>query len=365
MRVKKIFLASSEELKEDRRAFELMLARLNQQWRGRDLAFDLIVWENFIDAMSREGLQREYNKAVQDSDIFVMLFFTKVGPYTLEEFNTAFADLATGQGPKIYTYFRNDYVLTGDIDEKVQSLLEFKARLKSLKHYPTYYRNTEDLQWQFSRQLEMLYGDERASEEITNATPQATIGETALILTHRQLFADGGAQVDGGRLKAAVMRASRQVRGAVFEMAVSVRRENWDADKLRMERCIPVFEALIQGDPKWHAPYGQLGYALKDKLTPEWERALELLTRAADLRGDRFSEGVYYSWCRAECMIQLDPRFRNERPAEATTKSAIIEMLRQARREIESMYDWQATLEHPTGYVVRTWLKINGSPRLG
>ena len=97
MRVKKIFLASSEELKEDRRAFELMLARLNQQWRQRDLTFDLVVWENFIDAMSRDGLQREYNKAVQDSDVFVMLFFTKVGPYTLEEFNTAFADLATGQ----------------------------------------------------------------------------------------------------------------------------------------------------------------------------------------------------------------------------------------------------------------------------
>jgi hypothetical protein len=365
MRVKKIFLASSEELKEDRRAFELMLARLNQQWRGRDLAFDLVVWENFIDAMTREGLQREYNKAVRDSDIFVMLFFTKVGPYTLEEFNTAFADLATGQGPKIYTYFRNDYVLTGDIDEKVQSLLEFKARLKSLKHYPTYYRNTEDLQWQFSRQLEMLYGDERAAEEITNATPQAKIGETALVLTHRQLFDDGGAQVDAARLKAAVMRASRQVRGAVFEMAVSVRRENWDADKLRMERCIPVFEALIQGDPKWHAPYGQLGYALKDKLPPEWERALELLTRAADLRGDRFSEGIYYSWCRAECMIQLDPRFKNDRPADAATKSAIIEMLRQARREIESMYDWQATLDHPSGDAVRSWLKINGSPRLG
>ena len=69
MRIKKIFLASSEELKDDRRAFELMLARLNQQWRQRELNFDLVVWENFIDAMSREGLQREYNKAVAESDV--------------------------------------------------------------------------------------------------------------------------------------------------------------------------------------------------------------------------------------------------------------------------------------------------------
>ena len=365
MRIKKIFLASSEELKDDRRAFELMLARLNQQWRQRELNFDLVVWENFIDAMSREGLQREYNEAVTESDVFVMLFFTKVGPYTLEEFNTAFADLAGGSGPKIYTYFRNDYVLTGDLDEKVQSLLDFKVRLKTLKHYPTYYRNTEDLQWQFSRQLELLFGNDSAAAEITNATPQSKIGEAALVLSYRQLFDDSGtARVDLGQLKAAVMRAGRQVKNAVFEMAVAVRRENWATDQLRMERCIPVFEALIQGDPKWHAPYGQLGYALKDKLAPEWERALELLNRAVDLRGDRFSEGLYYSWCRAECLIQLDPRFEHEKPAEPTTKAAIVEMLRQARREIQASFDWTGTLEHPTADVVRTWLRINGSPRL-
>ena len=101
------------------------------------------------------------------------------------------------------------------------------------------------------------------------------------------------------------------------------------------------------------------------RLAPEWERALELLTRAADLRGDRYTEGVYYSWCRAECLIQLDPRFTQERPADAATKAAIVEMLRQARREIQSLYDWQATLDHPSGDVVRTWLRINGSPRLG
>jgi hypothetical protein len=40
-------------------------------------------------------------------------------------------------------------------------------------------------------------------------------------------------------------------------------------------------------------------------------------------------------------------------------------MLGQARREIESSYDWTATFEHPTADVVQTWLEINGSPRLG
>src|SRR4051812_31500252 len=119
MAVKKIFLASSAELKDDRRAFEVMLSRLNTQWRSRDISFDLIVWENFIDAMSKEGLQKEYDKAARECDVFVMLFFTKVGPYTLEEFETTFAELANGNGPKIYTFFKNDSILTGDLDDSV------------------------------------------------------------------------------------------------------------------------------------------------------------------------------------------------------------------------------------------------------
>jgi len=86
MQIKKIFLASSAELKADREAFERMLARLNPQWRSRDITFDLVVWENFIDAMSSEGLQKEYDKAVQECDVFVMLFFTKVDYHKYQKY---------------------------------------------------------------------------------------------------------------------------------------------------------------------------------------------------------------------------------------------------------------------------------------
>jgi len=364
MQVKKIFLASSEELKDDRRSFELMLSRLNPQWRPRNLTFDLVVWENFIDAMSKEGLQKEYNKAVEDCDIFVMLFFTKVGRYTLEEFETAFTDLKGGTGPHLYTYFRNDFILTGDLDDHVKSLLDFKARLRELKHYPTYYRNAEDLQWQFSRQLELLYGgDGSSSAEITDSTPQSKIGETALLLGHRQLFGDNGAgNVDVARLNAAVLRASRQVRFALFNMAQDVRRENWALDKHRMERTIPVFEALERADPKWHAPIGNLGYALKDKFVPDWQRALDNLTRAVALRGDRVDEGPFYQYCRALCLVMLDPRFTARKAAEPTARGAVVEALRAARRELEA--NWDEIIANPDAADIRSWLELNGSPRL-
>jgi len=364
MLVKKVFLASSEELKDDRRSFELMLARLNPQWRQRDIAFDLVVWENFIDAMSKEGLQKEYNKAVEDCDVFVMLFFTKVGRFTLEEFETAFADLKAGTGPQIYTYFRNDFVLTGDLDDNIKSLLDFKVRLRALKHYPTYYRNTEDLQWQFSRQLELLYGgDGTPSAEITDSTPQSKIGETALVLCHRQLFGDNGSdKVDLNRLQAAVLRASRQVRYAIFNMAQDVRRQHWYADKHRMERTIPVFEALARADQKWHAPLGNLGYALKDKFVPDWQRALDSLTRAVELRGDHVDEGFFYQYSRALCLINLDANFHARKPADPATRGAVVEVLRHARRENDA--SWDEMIGNPDAADIRSWMELNGSPRL-
>lgn len=364
MEVKKIFLASSEELRLDREAFERMLARLNPQWRSRDITFDLVVWEHFIDAMSKEGLQKEYNKAVEDCDVFVLLFFTKVGRYTLEEFETAFADLATSTGPRIYTYFKNDSILTGDLNEGVKSLLEFKARLQELKHYPTYYRNTEDLLWQFSRQLELLYGGDAASSgDISDTTPQSKIGEMALVMSHRQMFGESGAEpVDQARLTNVLRRASRHVRTAILNLTQDLRRETWFADKHRMERTIPVFEALVAADPMWHAPLGNLGYALKDKYAPDLQRAFDSLTRAVQLRGERVAEGVFYQYSRALCRIQLDPNFPERRPATKATRDAVLEPLRQARRELDET--WDQVMEYPDSADIRTWLDVNGSPRL-
>ena len=98
--------------------------------------------------------------------------------------------LAGHRCQRIYTYFKNDFILTASIDDNIKSMLEFKQRLLTLNHhYVTQYRNTEDLQWQFSRQLEMLYGGDEASFDIGENTPQGKIDEVALVLGYRQLHA--------------------------------------------------------------------------------------------------------------------------------------------------------------------------------
>jgi hypothetical protein len=102
-----IFLASSSELKPEREAFETRVYRKGKLWRDQGITLDPVIWEDFVDAMSRTRSQDEYNKAICAADIFVLLVHTKVGKYSAEEFDVAHRQfMATGR-PLIYTYFKN------------------------------------------------------------------------------------------------------------------------------------------------------------------------------------------------------------------------------------------------------------------
>ncbi|MEM9276584.1 MAG: hypothetical protein AAGA80_27125, partial [Cyanobacteria bacterium P01_F01_bin.143] len=85
-RIIKIFLASSSELKGDREQFEILIGRENKEYIRKGIFLELVIWEDFLDAMSATRLQDEYNKTIAECDVFVSLFWTKVGQYTEEEF---------------------------------------------------------------------------------------------------------------------------------------------------------------------------------------------------------------------------------------------------------------------------------------
>ncbi len=156
----RIFLASSNELEEERKEFELCIGRLNKHYIEENIFLELEIWEDFIDSMSQTGLQKEYNNAVRNSDIFVMLFFTKVGKFTLEEFETAFGEFKSNNSPKIYTYFKNANIKTGDLrKEDTVSLFAFQNRLKELGHYQTEYENIAGLKYHFGEQLKKILPD--------------------------------------------------------------------------------------------------------------------------------------------------------------------------------------------------------------
>jgi hypothetical protein len=154
---KKLFLASSAELSEDRKEFEIFIGRKNKDWHNKGVFLELDIWEDFLDAVSKTRLQDEYNKVIRECDLFVMLFFTKVGKYTEEEFEAAFGRFQATNKPFIFTYFKDAQISTGGAVRKdLTSLWAFQDKLKTLGHFYTPYKNIDELKFHFNRQLDKL-----------------------------------------------------------------------------------------------------------------------------------------------------------------------------------------------------------------
>lgn len=153
----RLFLASSSELKEEREQFEIFVRRKNDEWVNQEIYLKLTIWEDFLDAMSRTRLQDEYNNAIAESDLFVMLFFTKVGKYTNEEFDFAYDHFMKNNNPLIFTYFKDPPISTGSVNsENKRSIDAFKEKLNKLGHFYSKYENVNGLKYQFNGQLEKL-----------------------------------------------------------------------------------------------------------------------------------------------------------------------------------------------------------------
>lgn len=151
----KIFLASSAELKSDRDQFEIFVNRENNNLIKKGLFIRLIIWEDFIDAISETRLQDEYNRTILDCDVFVSLFYTKTGKYTEEEFDTALNSFREKGKPYVYTYFK--FAEPDHIGPREVTTLDlFKDKLRILGHFPTTYSDVYDLKYQFKMQLEKL-----------------------------------------------------------------------------------------------------------------------------------------------------------------------------------------------------------------
>ena len=303
-----IFLASSKELAEDRTEFKAFINDLNESWNQRGIAFKVESWENFIDSLSKDGLQKEYNKAAIACDIFLMLFFTKVGKYTEEEFEAAFKQQAETNRPRIYTYVKEDYILTGQIGEEIISLIKFKIKLSSLGHYTSTYTNIDNLKWQFSRQLEKLYGDPLRNQGKTDSDVINFVCKYLSPIADENILRSND-------LTQLIKGTSDFGKNVVFQLAKVNRRSNRQRDPQLMARSIPIFQALVDSklrpQQEDHKYFGQLAYALKDQDEREadkiesFKKAKALLDQAIEIR-DIYDTEYFYEFNRAICTVHIE-----------------------------------------------------------
>jgi hypothetical protein len=167
----KIFLASSFELKEDRNQFEILIRRKNDEWIAEGKPYlDLQIWEEASDAMSATRSQDEYNKIIQEVDIFVMLFWTKVGKYTHEEFRLAKKlFLETGK-PRVLVYQK-----MANPENQEQSLKDFINGLltQDKEYFWGNYEHFDTLALKFDKELRLFYKNQHRQEFQTKIAESA------------------------------------------------------------------------------------------------------------------------------------------------------------------------------------------------
>jgi len=198
-----------------------------------------------------------------------------------------------------------------------------------------------------------------ASLEVKESVQLAASNDvTALSLVDAVLNPSRGAPVPTlEELKAAVSSASPTVRVQILLKAQETRSTNWRDNKPVMERAIPILRALAEGPDAAgeHAIHGQLGFALKDQATPDWQGAADELTKAINLRGPWQRNGwLFYEFNRAASRIKLDSAFQQEQPSSPAAREAILEDLRAVASD-----DYLTGLIEAGEAGILRWLQIN------
>lgn len=146
----KIFLASSEELAEERIKFGDFIRELDYDYELRGIRIKLIKWEDFFSGDSGRPKQDEYNDKVKECDLFVALFHTIAGEHTIEEYNVAKQTQKSIGTPTIFVFCRK----LKETEREDPSLTNFKEKLlKDIRHYWDKYQNSEMLQLKFVMQF--------------------------------------------------------------------------------------------------------------------------------------------------------------------------------------------------------------------
>jgi len=122
----KIFVASGSDLKEER---EKTIVYLNEIGKIHDLLLEPIKWETDIPSGSydKARIQDEINPLLENSNIAIVMFFSKAGKFTLEEYH-----LARQKKIKTFLYFKKGFSPPNETEaQNLLELLKFKKEVEN------------------------------------------------------------------------------------------------------------------------------------------------------------------------------------------------------------------------------------------
>ncbi len=162
MRTLKIFISSSIRFADLRNTIELHFAGKNKAFENK-IFFKTVLCEDFDNYVSEEGSQELYNKAIDESDILLLFYSSRIGKYTLQEFERAFRSKV-----KIYIYKLPDNINNNQVADP-DSVKAFKDRLNTLTGNNQYFdeqaMDVRDLLLQFQRRIDPYISDLIVTEQ--------------------------------------------------------------------------------------------------------------------------------------------------------------------------------------------------------
>ncbi|MCS6930232.1 MAG: DUF4062 domain-containing protein [Saprospiraceae bacterium] len=166
-RTVKIFLASSEELKAERERIEIEINRMNKDLQRESIFLELLNWEGGRVAETSSRSQDNYNRGVEACDIFVLLFYSKVGRYTLEEYEIAKKRYAENQKPAIWIFQKDIDLPKDQTREDAESRFDFLEKLEQAEQFPTCFKNEDGLWLELQKKLRAWMKEERQGFVLT------------------------------------------------------------------------------------------------------------------------------------------------------------------------------------------------------
>ena len=148
MKTIKIFLASSEELKQERLEIADLVENLNMRLEPLELRIQLVKWEYLDSSMGSVHKQEEYNEALKECELCIVMYWRRFGDYTTIELDTAYQGLCAGNNPrKLYVYFK-------DMPELSPEIMAFRDGFpKKYGHFYSFFQNIDTLKTDFLLQF--------------------------------------------------------------------------------------------------------------------------------------------------------------------------------------------------------------------
>lgn len=174
----RVFFASSFRLDDERKAFEIALSRLNDEWTKKSAYLECVIWEKLDAGNDPIRKQNFYNQQLETCDILVFAYWSELGKFTSEEYEYAASLFQNNKLPHIYIFKKTttaDFTLNEDSRNKLVDLEKV-----------LYARDKEQWPWEFENVdafIHKITGDIRSLFD-NPAYPHFSYGEPAKRLSN-------------------------------------------------------------------------------------------------------------------------------------------------------------------------------------